>query len=198
VAVVHRRFGVDGGTERFLEGLTRRLGQRGHTVDVFAASVDPRYARTRVATFRSLLFGRRGAFKHVLLWLSAALQVRRRRYDVVLHLGRTGPLDVYRAGGGCHRTWFDLLLSRATRGERWALKLSLAHRFVLWHERRALTSGARFVVPSESARADLRQVYGSLADGVIVLPNGVDLDRFHPRNRKIFFEEERQRLGLRP
>jgi len=199
LALVHRRFGLDGGTERFLEGLARRLSARGHTVEVFAASVDPRFARTRVATFRSLRAGRRGAFKHLLLWLAARLQIRRRSFDVVVHLGRTGPLDLYRAGGGCHRTWFDMLLARAsTGGQRFALKWSLAHRFILWHERAALTSGGRFVVPSESARRDLVESYGNLAAGVRVLPNGVDLDRFHPRNRHLFFEEERQRLGLRP
>lgn len=199
VALVHRRFGVDGGTERFLEGLARRLSARGHDVDVFAASVDPRFARTRVATFRSLFAGGRGAFKHLLLWLAAKLQVRRGRYDVVLHLGRTGPLDIYRAGGGCHRTWFDLLMARAQTGaQRFALRANFAHRFLLWHERSALTSGGRFVVPSEASRSNLRSSYGDLADGVLVLPNGVDLDRFHPRNRNLFFEEERQRLGLRP
>ncbi|MCP4868964.1 MAG: glycosyltransferase family 4 protein [Proteobacteria bacterium] len=199
VALVHRRFGVDGGTERFLEGLARRLSARGHDVEVFATSVDPRFARTRVATFRRLWLGGGGAFKHALLWLSARLAVRARNYDVVLHLGRTGPLDIYRAGGGCHRTWFDLLMARAvTGGQRAALKFNFAHRFLLWHERTALSHGGRFVVPSEASRANLVASYGNLAAGVVVLPNGVDLDRFHPRNRKLFFEEERQRLGLRP
>ncbi|HIE84911.1 MAG TPA: hypothetical protein EYQ00_14205, partial [Dehalococcoidia bacterium] len=32
-ALVHRRFGLDGGTERFLEGLTRGLHERGHEID---------------------------------------------------------------------------------------------------------------------------------------------------------------------
>ena len=57
---------------------------------------------------------------------------------------------------------------------------------------------ARFVVPSTTAREDLRRAYGSLADGVEVIHNGVDLDRFHPRTRQLFFEEERSKLGLRP
>ena len=198
-AFIHRRFGVDGGTERFLESLTRRLGQRSHEVEVWSASVDPRFARTRVASFRRLLAGGRGWMKDLLLYLAVRLQVRHRRYDAVLHLGRTGPLDVYRAGGGCHRTWFDLLMGQAATGwQRLKLKLSLAHRFRLWHERRALRAPGRFVVPSHTAREDLRRAYGSLADDVEVVHNGVDLDRFHPRTRQLFFEEERSKLGLRP
>jgi len=199
LAFVHRRFGVDGGTERFLESLTRRLGQRGHAIDVWSAQVDPRFARTRVARFRKLLAGGRGLMKDLLLFLAARLQVKAKRYDAVLHLGRTGPRDVYRAGGGCHRTWFGLLLEQASTGwQRLRLKLSPAHRFRLWHERRALTSPARFVVPSQAAREDLRRAYGELADKVEVVHNGVDLDRFHPRTRQLFFEEERAKLGLRP
>ena len=199
LAFVHRRFGVDGGTERFLESLTRRLGQRGHEIEVFSASVDPRFARTRVAAFRKLLAGGRGLFKDLLLFVAVLLQVKRARFDAVLHLGRTGPRDVYRAGGGCHRTWFELLLGQATTSwQRLRLKLSISHRFRLWHERRALVTQARFVVPSETARSDLREAYGDLADGVEVIHNGVDLDRFHPRGRQLFFEEERSKLGLRP
>lgn len=198
LAFVHRRFGVDGGTERFLEALTRRLGERGHAIEVYSATVDPRFARTRVATFRRLVAGGRGLLKNLLLWVAAGLQVRRGRFDVVLHLGRTGPLDIYRAGGGCHRTWHGLLLEAAEGRERFALKVSFAHRFRLWHERKALLSTSRVVVPSESARRDLVSAYGDLADKVEVIHNGVDLDRFHPRTRQLFFEEERRRLGLRP
>jgi UDP-glucose:(heptosyl)LPS alpha-1,3-glucosyltransferase len=199
LAFVHRRFGLDGGTERFLESLTRRLGQRGHEIEVWTAGVDPRFARTRVAAFRKLRAGRRGLLRNLLLFLAAKLQVKRARFDAVLHLGRTGPLDIYRAGGGCHRTWYELLRSRATTGwQRFRLALSPAHRFRLWHERKALRAAGRFVVPSETARADLVRAYGPVADRVEVLHNGVDLDRFHPRTRQLFFEEERQRLGLRP
>lgn len=199
LAFVIRRFGVDGGTERFLESLTRRLGQRGHEVDVYSASVDPRFARTRVASFKRLVAGGRGLLRNALLHLCAALQVRRRDYDAVVHLGRTGPLDVYRAGGGCHRTWLDLLLARTAGAPgRLRLRLSPGHVFRLWHERRALALRSRIVVPSERARGDMVAAYGGAAERVQVIHNGVDLDRFHPRVRQIHFEEERTRLGLRP
>jgi UDP-glucose:(heptosyl)LPS alpha-1,3-glucosyltransferase len=197
LAFVHRRFGVDGGTERFLESLTRRLGERGHDVEVWSASVDPRYMRTRVATFRKLPGGH-GLIGALLLLLSSALRVRPAAYDAVLHLGRTGPGDVYRAGGGCHRTWFEYLRGRAEGVQRWRLMLSPYHRLRLWHERRALLSPARLVVPSERARQDFVDAYGPLANKVEVLPNGVDLDRFHPKGRQLFFEEVRRQLGLPP
>jgi UDP-glucose:(heptosyl)LPS alpha-1,3-glucosyltransferase len=183
-----------------MEGLTRGLNARGHVVDIYCAEVDPRFRRTRVASFHALLGGGPFAFlRAMLLFLSAAVRVRPRNYDAVLHLGRTGPMDVYRAGGGCHRTWYEILRAEAsTPFQRLKLALSLRHRFVLWHEKRALKSDARVVVPSERARQDMIDAYGGLAEGVEVIPNGTDLDRFHPKGRSLFFQDTRAALGLRP
>lgn len=196
LAFVHRRYGIDGGTERFLETLTRRLAEREHEIVVYASSVDPRFGRTKLARFVGLGPAWMGAIG---LWLLAALRVRRGRHDAVMHLGRTGPLDVYRAGGGCHRRWYELArAAAATPLARLSLAVSLGHRFRLWHERRAVLGGGLVVVPSQTARQDLVDAYGAAAESVRVLHNGVDLDRFNPRVRQLFFEEERRRLGLRP
>ncbi len=196
LAFVHRRFGVDGGTERFLESLTRRLAEREHEIVVYASTVDPRFARTRIARFVRLGPAWLGTIG---LWLLAALRVRRKRFDAVLHLGRTGPLDIYRAGGGCHRRWHEIALASSEHATARQARFSwLGHRFRLWHERRALRGAGLVVVPSQTARADLIAAYGADAESVQVVHNGVDVDRFHPRTRQLFFEEERQRLGLRP
>ena len=78
------------------------------------AQADSAVRRTSVATFKPLLGrGPSALLRALLLFVSSAFRVRRRAYDAVLHLGRTGPLDVYRAGGGCHRRLFELLLARA-------------------------------------------------------------------------------------
>jgi UDP-glucose:(heptosyl)LPS alpha-1,3-glucosyltransferase len=200
IAFVHKRFGLDGGTERMLEALVRGLRARGHELHVFAGSVDPRFQRASLATFHRLGAGGPGAGLRALrLLLSAALRVRRGRYDAVVHMGRTGPLDIYRAGGGSHRTWYRILLEKAgSLGQRLRLQLSLRHRLALWHERAALDGPGLVVVPSERARADFVGAYGSLGDKVVVVPNGVDLDRFHPKTRALFFAEQRGSLGIGP
>lgn len=198
IAIVHKRFGLDGGTERMTEALVRGLSARGHELHVFAGDVDPRFRRARMATFHALgVSGPGGGFRALRLLLSAALRVRRRDYDVVLHMGRSGPLDVYRAGGGCHRTWYELLRARAAGVARLGLTLSLRHRIALWHERRALRRG-RVVVPSEQARRDLVTAYGDEGGRAEVIPNGVDLDRFHPKTRQLHFGEQRDALGIGP
>ena len=199
LAFVHKRFGVDGGTERFLEGLVRQLGARGHEIHVFAAQVDPQFSRSGGATFHALKGRGPGALlRALLLYWSARRALRSGGYDLVMHLGRTGPEPLYRAGGGSHRRWLDVAAGRL--GPAWRRALggaALRDRFVLWHERRALER-ATVVVPSRLARAELIDAWGHPAAAVEVVPNGVDLERFAPKLRRLFFEEVRDSLGLRP
>jgi UDP-glucose:(heptosyl)LPS alpha-1,3-glucosyltransferase len=168
-------------------------------VHVFAARIDPRLRRSKVARFHRLLGrGPTKALRAFMLFLSALLRVRRARFDVVVHMDRTGPRDVYRAGGGSHRTLYRLMLDHAADATaRRRVAWSPFHRFAMWHERRAL-GRASVVVPSARAARDLRADYGAIADRVRVIPNGVDLDRFHPRCRKLFFAEQRRELGVSP
>ncbi len=200
LAFVHKRFGRDGGTEGVLDGLCRGLSQRGHRVDVFCAG---RAAGTELPAgveLRSLRSrGPSSLWRALLLFFSARFAVRPADYDLVVHFGRTGPHDVYRSGGGCHRRWYELLVERARgRLQRWSLRLSPKHRFLLWHEAFALRHGARVVVPSELSRQDLIRAYGASAEAVTVLPNGVDLQRFHPCGREQFFAATRGALDAGP
>ncbi len=183
-----------------LEALVRGLRARGHEIVVYCTEVAPRYERASLAKFGRLAAGGpSGTLRAFRLWLSSRKKLRRGSHDVVVHMGRTGPLDVYRAGGGCHRTWIDLLRARAhTRLQNLKLLLAPRHWFLLWHERRALSAGGAFVVPSERARADLLAAYGPLGEGVVVIANGVDLDRFHPKVRQLWFAEQREALNISP
>jgi UDP-glucose:(heptosyl)LPS alpha-1,3-glucosyltransferase len=200
IAFVHKRYATDGGTERVLESLARRLAERGHEVVVYAGSVDPRYGASRTIRIRRLPMPGPGALlRRVQLLLGSWLLVREQAHDVVVHMGRTGPGALWRAGGGCHRRWVELDRARKPKGwAKWGRILDPEQLLLLWHERRALLGGGRIVVPSARARSDLVDAYGPAAERVAVLPNGVDLERFHPKLRTLFFTEVRDELGLGP
>lgn len=198
LAVVHKTYGGLGGTEGVMSGLVEGLAERGHDLDVFVAK--DRSApgdRVRIQVLR--LWGRRaGGLPTLSLMVSSALRVRSLRYDRVLHFGRTGPGGIYRAGGGCHRAWFSVLLSRAqSPWARLRLRLSLGHRLRLWHERRAVESDhTTFVVPSQQARQQLVEHYGPAAEKVRVIHNGVDTARFSPSACAPLRSVARQDWGL--
>ncbi len=201
VALVHKRFDLRGGTERYLVGLARGLAQRGHQVSVYTASADPVQAVGRSISWNRLWRLRGGPLVSALsLFLSARRAVLPGSHDVVLALGRTLPADVYRAGGGCHAVYHQELLGRARGWRKLLLQLSLHHRFLLWVESRQLaeTGAKRIVAVSHLARNELASRHPGAVPRLRVVWNGVDLERFHPRNRDLFFSEVRRELGIEP
>jgi len=52
------------------------------------------------------------------------------------------------------------------------------------------------VAISDSVKTDLALLEGAPPEAIVVVPNGVDTDRFHPRNRERYRTQIRRELGL--
>ncbi|MFQ5417095.1 MAG: glycosyltransferase family 4 protein [Myxococcota bacterium] len=111
---------------------------------------------------------------------AARVALRRDRCDCVLSFCRTHHQDVYRAGGGSHA---DYLQRRHGRMQRlW--RLSPRHAVLLAAERRIFRDPRqRVVCVSRMVRDEIQRRYGVPDDRVVVIHNGVDIDRFHPKHR---------------
>ncbi len=202
IALVHKQFTLRGGTERYLVGLACYLAEREHDVHVFCDKVDPILSGIRGITFHRLWIPRLGGLLKVLgFWISSLLTVKRADFDVVHGFGRTTGHHMLRAGGGCHRAYFQGVLARAkTAWERFRLQFSLRQRLMLWIERQQLAEPTlkRFMVVSSRNRRELEANY-PIRDGLLqVVHNGVDTQRFHPKNRALFFVEAREEFHLVP
>ena len=199
LAFVHKHFGREGGTERVLVELARGLAARGHRIDLFCASWDRDLKLLPNLQLRPLPVWRGSAvLRNLSFYLAARLLVRASRYDLVVHFGRSGPGDVYRSGGGCHRRWLGLLSAASSPLRRLLLRFSPRQAFLLWHERRAIAGPCRIVVPSPRARQELVDCYEPGANKVEVLANGVDLGRFRPELRQQWGASQRAAWGVRP
>ncbi|MSQ03374.1 MAG: glycosyltransferase [Myxococcales bacterium] len=170
IALVHRRYSTNGGTERYLVGFSRFLASAGHDVSVLCNEVAPDLKDEPGMRFVHLPMWRPA--KALSLAWSGGRALARGRFDAVLGLGRHTGHHVYRAGGGSH---LDYLRRRARSGRRWLapgdwLDVALD---------RAAVRGARICIAnSELGARGLRQDYG--AARVEVVYNGVDLERFRP------------------
>ncbi len=170
IALVHRRYSTNGGTERYLVGFSRFLVRAGHDVSVLCNEV--------AADLRGEPEIR---FVHLPMWrpakaLSLAWSVRqalaREPFDAVLGLGRHTGHSVYRAGGGSHR---DYLRRRAYS---WRRGLSLGDWLDVALDWAAVRGARVCIANSELGARGLREDYG--ATRVEVVYNGVDLERFRP------------------
>jgi len=114
--------------------------------------------------------------------------------DVIHSFSRTRHQDVYRAGGGSHA---DYLARRHGPAGARLRPLSPRHAVLLGIER-AVFRDPRQLVQCNSAmvRDEIARRYAVPDERLVVLPNGVDLKRFHPGRRTAEGARLRADLGV--
>lgn len=167
IALVHRRFTTNGGTERYLVGFARFLVAQGHEVHVLCHEVRPDLRSEPGVTFVHLPMLRPA--KLLSLWVSAGRATR--DYPVVMGFGRTPGHHLYRAGGGSHADY----LRRMFPVRRWLNPTDWLETAL---DRRAARSARIAMANSELGARGLREDYG--VTRVEVVYNGVDSGRFRP------------------
>jgi UDP-glucose:(heptosyl)LPS alpha-1,3-glucosyltransferase len=192
VALVIEHFAPKGGVENVAWSVAHGLARAGDEVRVIARRAEPSAAveLTRVsvpAAWQPL---------RVLAFSRAADRARRgARHDVVHSFSRTLHQDVYRAGGGSHADYLERAYGRLGRRLR---RLSPRHATLLGIERRVFAD-PRQIVQCNSAMVEreIRARYGVAPERLVVLPNGVDLERFHPERHASAGKALRLALGAK-
>jgi UDP-glucose:(heptosyl)LPS alpha-1,3-glucosyltransferase len=184
--IIARPFVFHGGVERATAGLVQALVEHGY--DVHLLTPRGSYAVPGV-THHALALPRLPAPARALALAAAArVAVARGAWDIVQSHERTLRQDVYRAGEGCHRAYLASLDGGRARG--------LYHRIVLGLERRVFAATPEIVAIAKRGAAEIAALYGVAPVRLSVVYNGVDLDRFHPRNRGAHRAAARAEAGV--
>ncbi len=185
VALVHHAFSQTGGTERFGLDLARALVDLGDEVHLIGHTLDRPVEGAffqRVALWSGVRPAKLLSFMH-----SSARCIQQEAssgapFDCVLGLGRTLEQDVLRVGGGCHAAYLEAVEGWRDGSPPFPLAPHLSHRLALEVERRqmALTRTRRVIAVSHRVKQELLTRYDMPEDAVVVVHNGVDLERFDP------------------
>jgi UDP-glucose:(heptosyl)LPS alpha-1,3-glucosyltransferase len=181
-----------GGVEGVAWALARELGRRGEELTVLCRTSAPdapagvSVGRLGGPSFwqplRVLEFSRR-----------AGAAAREGGFDVVQTFSRTRHQQVYRAGGGSHAAYLESVHAHPAL-RRW---LSPRHRALLWLEESAFRDPRQTILCNSRLVADeLAARYAIAPARLRVIYNGVDLERFHPRERAGAGAALRCELGL--
>lgn len=184
--VIARPFVFHGGVERATAGLIRALVEHGY--DVHLLTPGARYRVPGVTQHALALPPLPAAARALALAATARIAVARGAWDVVQSHERTLRQDVYRAGEGCHRGYLASLEGRRARG--------LYHRIVLGLERRVFARTPEVVAIARRGAAEIAELYAVAPARLSVVYNGVDLARFHPRNRVAHRAAARDEAGI--
>lgn len=197
IALVHKRLDLRGGTERVLYRTAAGLRDRGHEVHLFCGTFSipppPGVIEHRVPSFRWPRTARLLSFA-----IAAPKMVERYGCDVSLSFDRILRQDIFRSGGGPHRAFLKTMVAESPIARRLWYVISPYHHCALAIEKRQLApDGHRKIIAiSLAGKREFLEEYGLPEDDVTIIYNGVDVERFHPRNRTQYGDKTREHLEI--
>jgi UDP-glucose:(heptosyl)LPS alpha-1,3-glucosyltransferase len=188
-----------GGAERYCYDLMHFLAGKGLEVYIYSSAFP---ARDRGLCFCKVPVIPHPKSLHV---LSFAVNCRRmmgeEQFDVIMGIGDTLYADILQPHGGVHWKWFWRGLEGYRKPVPWIFKFigrsfspkQWAKGFI---ENAPYAKAKKVIAISEMVYWNIVDYYGIPEDRMVVIYNGVDIERFHPRNRR-YRERIRSQYGLR-
>jgi len=189
-----------GGAEQYVHDLSRRLTAGEHQVHIFTMS--SREGNRANLQIHILKCGPLPRFLKTICFAARCRNlVRGKGFDIVHSFGRTWGMDVFQPLGGSQLAGLvgnirsiDNFFSRAVKILTYFLSL---RRMVYFYIEKVQIKEAKIVIAiSAMVKGDLVRYCRLPEEKVKIVRNGVDLNRFHPRNRRLFREDTRRQLKL--
>jgi len=189
-----------GGAERYLVDLCVRLAAEGYEVHVYSERRDEEIPGILFHSVKTIPLPR--SLRLLSFAIRATKEIENEDYDITFGVGNTLKADILQPHGGVHWAWFWRSLRAYDHPILWMIKF-LGRVFSLkqwvggWIED-APYRGEKFlkiVAISDMVKQDIMRWYGIPEERITVVYNGVDVERFHPRNRQ-YRGEIRGRHGI--
>jgi len=197
IALVHKRLEFRGGTEQVLYRTAVGLRDRGHEVHLFCGEfiIPPPEGvfKHRVSSFRWPRTARLLSFA-----VAAPRAVERYGCDVLLSFDRILRQDIFRSGGGPHRSFIKKMTAQSSMLRRLWYIISPYHRCALAVEKRQVASSGhnKIIAISMAGKREFIEEYEVPEEDIAIIYNGVDVERFHPQNRARYGNKTREKLGI--
>lgn len=189
-----------GGAEGYLIDLCTRMIGEGYEVHVYGEHKLEEIPGIHFHPIKTIPFPKS---LHLLSFaVRATREIKDGGYDITFGVGNTLDADVLQPHGGVHWAWFWRSLNAYNNPMLWVIKflgriLSLKQWVSGWIEDTPYKKRnfSKVVAISQMVKQDIIQCYGVPSDRITVVYNGVDLERFHPRNHQ-YREEIRRRHAI--
>ena len=177
IAVIVQSFISTGGSERYAFEVTRRLLDKGHEVDLYARTIDMKYATG--LNIHHVLKGSRlsSVLDSVIFARETARMLKGKKYDVIHSHERGYAQDILTIHTFSYRGSMLKypLLKRINR-----VYLSPRSALYLWLENRQMKSSWLIAV-SDTIKQDILKFYPG-SRRITVIPPGVDTEKFSPNS----------------
>ena len=176
-----------GGAERYLVDLCTRMAGEGHEVHVYAEHWHEEDRKIHLHRVKTIPFPK--SLRLLSFAKRATSEMKKGGYDITFGVGNTLSANVLQPHGGVHWVWFWRSLGAYEHPILWAIKflgraLSPKQWAQGWIEDAPYKEKnlPRIIAISDMVKKDMIRWYGIPEDRIDVIYNGVDIERFHPRN----------------
>jgi UDP-glucose:(heptosyl)LPS alpha-1,3-glucosyltransferase len=176
------------------------MTQEGHEVHVYAERWEEDVRGVTLHRVKTIPFPR--SLRLLSFAIRATKEMKRGGYDVTLGVGNTLEADVLQPHGGVHWAWFWRSLQAYDPSILWLIKflgrVFSPKQWVQGYIENAPYRRGTFkkvIAISDMVKDDLIRWYHIPEDRIVVVYNGVDIERFHPKNRR-YRDEVRKRHGI--
>jgi UDP-glucose:(heptosyl)LPS alpha-1,3-glucosyltransferase len=189
-----------GGAERYLVDLCARMAKEGYEVHVYTEHWEDEPPEVHLHRVKTIPFPK--SLRLLTFAIRATKEIENGDYDVSLGIGHTLKADIFQPRGGVHWAWFWRSLRACDHPLLWMIRF-LGRIFSPKQWVSGWIEGAAYrdhclpyiIAISDMIKQDMIHWYKIPADRITVDYNGVDMEQFHPRNRR-YREEIRKRHAI--
>jgi UDP-glucose:(heptosyl)LPS alpha-1,3-glucosyltransferase len=193
-------FKMRGGAERYLVDLCIRMAAEGYEVHVYVGRCDVVDSRIHFHSVKTIPFPR--SLRLLSFAVRATKEIESGNYDITFGVGNTLRANILQPHGGVHWAWFWRSLKAYDHSILWMIRF-LGRVFSLKQWVNGWVEDAPYqgknpqgiIAISDMVKRDMMHWYQIPEERIHVVYNGVDIERFHPRNRR-HREEIRRRHGI--
>lgn len=196
IGMIYFEFGGAKGIARAARELSLRIVQKGHDIQFYCARVPndaahPRLRFRKVTAVNSFTTIGLASFA-----VAGKAWVGRGTYDLLHSYGNIVGSDVITAQS-CHRAAMQVARARGYPHSGWNIGTADALRLYLERKNYGERRYKRIIAVSDSVKHELMEWYGVNEEDIRVIPNGVDLECFHPGLKESVGKRVRSTLGIR-
>jgi len=190
-----------GGAERYLVDLCTRMAKEGYEVHVYAERWDEVDRRIHFHPIKTIPFPK--SLRLLSFAIKATKEIKNGNYDITFGVGNTLKADILQPHGGVHWAWFWRSLRAYNHPVLWTIKFigrifSLKQWVSGWIENAPYRGeGPSWIIAiSDMVKQDMIRWYHIPENRIAVVYNGIDIKKFHPKNRQYRDEiRKRYRIG---
>lgn len=179
IAFIKRNFSYYGGAERYLHTLVQTLKKDKVEIHIFSN----RWLNDKELIFHKVPVIPFGSFLKAYTF-NRNLNINLKEFDCVISFERTTNQHIYRAGEGCHIRWLELRSLIESTIKKFSFNLNPLHRYYLRVEKKIFEETPLIVANSQMVKNEIISYYGIPSSKIKVIYNGVDTEKFSPKNQK--------------